>query len=360
MRNLRSTGIFNIKNCVISAFALVLAFILMLAALSVRSNLFNIVHIQYQSECTQCPSKVACSYKDEVDLRVIVLTYNRVESLKKCLTALQNADIMGVEAVLEIWIDISKDGQVDYRVLQFAESFRWQHGRTCVHIQNEHVSVAFQWIYSWRPRHGTKEIGVIIEDDIDVSKFFFRFLKSAREFYSDRIDISGICLNDRHVLIVNGPQTCKQLPRPTERTDIVFLYGLFCTWGFAPDPDHWRGFQDWYQKGSLNKSNKPCLKGIELHQKWYDYNSKYHMLDSFLHEAYFMQYSVNKNLTMVWPNLQTVHSWRNTSLSLHRAERGLHFDGKRKFDSQNLNVWREEFVNFPKFPKKFTLNGSLI
>ena len=79
----------------------------MFAALSVRTNLFNIVHIQYQSECTQCPSKVPCSYKDEVDLRVIVLTYNRVESLKKCLTALQNADIMGVKAALEIWIDIS-------------------------------------------------------------------------------------------------------------------------------------------------------------------------------------------------------------------------------------------------------------
>ena len=73
MRDLGSTGILNIKNCVISAFALVLALILMLTALSVRSNLLNVVHIQYQSECTQCKSNVPCSYKDEVDLRVIVL-----------------------------------------------------------------------------------------------------------------------------------------------------------------------------------------------------------------------------------------------------------------------------------------------
>ena len=245
-------------------------------------------------------------------------------------------------------------------MLELAESFRWQHGCTCVHIQNEHVNVAFQWIYSWRPRHGTTEIGVIIEDDIDVSKFFFRFLKSAREFYSDHTDISGICLNDRHVLIVNGPQRSKQLRRPPERTDVVLLYGFFCTWGFAPDPDYWRGFQYWFQEVSSNKSYNPDLKGIELHRMWYDLYSKHHMLDSMIHEAYFMQYSVNKNLTIVWPNLRAIQSFPNTSLSLHRAERGLHYRAKSKFGFQNLNVWREEFFKFPKFPKKFALNGSLI
>ena len=76
-------------------------------------------------------NKKNCPYKEEVTLRMILITYDRKDSLKKCLNALQNADIMGVNATLEIWIDVSKDKKVNEGVLSLAKSFKWQHGHTC-------------------------------------------------------------------------------------------------------------------------------------------------------------------------------------------------------------------------------------
>ena len=199
----------------------------------------------HSSRCTKCDSMVPCTYKEDVTLRVILITYDRKESLQKCLGALQHADIMGVNAALEIWIDISKDKKVNQGVLALAKSFQWRHGRTCVHVQTKHVNVAFHWIYSWRPKSGSKEIGVFIEDDVDVSKYFLRYLKAARDFYADSKEINGICLNDENCHISRGARIGQPLVRPTGKNNIVFLYSSFCTWGYAPHPDHWRAFQDW-------------------------------------------------------------------------------------------------------------------
>ena len=149
--------------------------------------------------------------------------------LKKCLNALQNADLMGVNATLEIWIDVSKDQKVNEGVLALAMSFKWQHGHTCVHVQTKHVNMAFQWIYSWRPKSGSKEIGVFIEDDTDVSKYFFRYLKVDRDFYSNKKEINGICLTDENCQISRGARIGHLLVGPTGKNDIVYIYARCLT-----------------------------------------------------------------------------------------------------------------------------------
>ena len=312
-------------------------------------------------KCTKCKSKEPCTYVDEVDLRVIVMTYNRVNSLKKCLAALQDADIMGVKAALEIWIDISKNGIMDVNVLRYAESFRWQHGQSCVHVQTKHSSSGHQWIYSWRPRPHSKEIGVFIEDDVDVSKYFFRFLKRARMFYTNYIEIVGISLYDEHCMISSGPNKRKQLKRPTTRSDIVFLYGMICTYGYAPFPDHWRAYQDWYHKNVSRIQNfDPTAKEVDIHSQWYRSFRRHGKAETMLHSMYFLRYIIDHKLFTVHPNLQVVQS-RPHSLSTHRKEKGLHYSGKDVLKTNyNLLVWKEEFTIFPKRPKRYNWVGDLI
>ena len=311
--------------------------------------------------CTKCESMVPCTYKDEVTLRIIVITYDRKDSLKKCLDALQNADIIGVDAALEIWIDISKDGKVNRGVLDLAKSFQWRHGRTCVHVQTKHVNVAFQWIYSWRPRPGSKEIGVFIEDDVDVSKYFFRYLKAARDFYANNKEINGICLNDENCQISRGAKSGHPLVRPTAKSDIVYLYGLFCTWGYAPYPTHWRAFQDWYHNNVSHNSNyDPTAKEAALQSSWYRSFKMQKKTDTMLHEMYLIRYSIDHKLYTLHPNLQVLQPRPHSGLTTNRKEKGLHFGGNKGIEDHRLTVWKEDFVKFPKSPKKYGWNGALL
>ena len=100
---------------------------------------------------------------------------------------------------------------------------------------------------------------------MDVSKYFFRYLKAAWDFYSKIKEINGICLNDRNCMINRSARIGHLLVRPTGQNNIVYLYGSLCTWGYAPHPDHWKAFQDWYHNNVSHNSNfDPTAKEAAL------------------------------------------------------------------------------------------------
>jgi len=76
-----------------------------------------------------------CQYPDEVDLRVIVITFNRPYSLLKLLRSLDTLVLDDNRAALEIWIDRHRKKGVDQRTLEVASAFKWKGGPTRVHVQ---------------------------------------------------------------------------------------------------------------------------------------------------------------------------------------------------------------------------------
>ena len=74
-------------------------------------------------------------YTDQVDFRVIVITFNRADSLSKLLRSLDTLVLDGDRAALEIWIDRSRKNGVDQRTLEVASTFKWKGGPTSVHVQ---------------------------------------------------------------------------------------------------------------------------------------------------------------------------------------------------------------------------------
>lgn len=85
---------------------------------------------------TPCATGRPCTYPDVVDLRVIVITFNRAESLSKLLSSLDPLVLDGDRAALEIWIgrDRGNNG-VDKRTMEVASEFSWKGGPTRVHVQ---------------------------------------------------------------------------------------------------------------------------------------------------------------------------------------------------------------------------------
>jgi len=88
------------------------------------------------SALTSCVTGRPCTYPDVVDLRVVVITFKRADSLRKLLSSLDTLVLDGDRAALEIWIDRDrKRGDVDQRTVDVASSFSWKRGLTRVHVQ---------------------------------------------------------------------------------------------------------------------------------------------------------------------------------------------------------------------------------
>ena len=127
-----------------------------------------------------CPTGQPCEYKDEVDFRIIVMTFDRAKSLEKCLGAVSHLDTLGDKVSVEIWVDRSKNGTIDKETMNTAEKFvdKWskqdRKGRACIHRQDRNAYIGGQWIDTWRPKENTRELGLILEDDVSISPHAYR------------------------------------------------------------------------------------------------------------------------------------------------------------------------------------------
>jgi hypothetical protein len=180
------------------------------------------------------------NYTDVVDFRIIVLTYNRHASLLKLLQSLDDLELDGDRAVIEIWIDVDVQGVANEETLKAAEHFNWKKGPKRVHVQSSHAGIMGQWIDTWRPRPDSTEIGLLLEDDISVSPMAYRWLKAVHKGMANRTDFVGATLtSDQMGILAFGPRG----PLAGPKNDTLLMYKGFGTWGFSPKLEHWRRFQ---------------------------------------------------------------------------------------------------------------------
>ena len=181
---------------------------------AIRNRIGTIGYLGYQElPSLNCTAGIPCVYEEEVDLRIIVITHDRKVSVMKLLESLQGLDLDGDTAVLEIWIDPKQDGTVHKETLEAVSNFTWLKGPTRIHVQTAHVGIMGQWIDTWRPKNAPpfqkdpkvvekslfiprnyKEIGLILEDDLNVSTQAYRWLKAVHRKYNGRYDYAGSSL----------------------------------------------------------------------------------------------------------------------------------------------------------------------
>ncbi|WAR09652.1 hypothetical protein MAR_034728 [Mya arenaria] len=62
------------------------------------------------------------------DLRILVIVYNRAQSMLRLLNSINEANFDGDNVKLEVWIERSKAGVVDTLTVKTAEEFVFKHG----------------------------------------------------------------------------------------------------------------------------------------------------------------------------------------------------------------------------------------
>eukprot|EP00899_Mesostigma_viride_P024066 jgi/Mesvir1/4844/Mv11122-RA.1 len=266
---------------------------------------------QGSSVPSSAKSHVPCMFK------IIVLTYNRPDSLNRALESLGNADYDGDEVSLELFLDhmpmepmhASADSadstgicggpgappcpafvpkqrpgdpkaQAVWDVKQIATDFRWPFGPKRVHWYTGNVGTQGQWLQAWYPT-SNDEYAYFVEDDMEVSPYFYQYLKRMLLKYRYGNDASGGPARDPSVygISLQRQRTVlaeKTLANPSpgdlekdiyQRQTTPFMYSLVGTWGQLMFPEHWREFRDWYdQRRALGL--RPYLPGTKSNV-WY-------------------------------------------------------------------------------------------
>ena len=330
----------------------------------------SVVHAQTPSDAKQnlqsqshnvskgelCETGAPCVYADTVDLRIIVMTFNRASALSKLLESIALLDSMGDTIALDIWIDRNKAQQVHEETVRTAQSFHWDKGPFGVHIQSQHAGIYGQWIDTWRPRSGSNELALLLEDDLMISQHTWRWLKAAHAHYGQRDDILGYTLQSEKVSTADS----KRQPLHAGDNEPAFMYKLVGSWGFAPHPRVWRGFQDWFHKVYPDKSFHPYVPGLIL-TKWYKGFEKAGTQDS-MWTMWFIYYTNERNLYCVVNNLNHMTKSKDKCLSVHRAEPGLHYKGRPRANVEKLLLsnWSSQYVAFSPTTTKFDWNGEVV
>jgi len=190
-----------------------------------------------------CEPEQPYQYNDKVDLRIIVITFNRPESLLKLLNSLNSLALDNQSAVMEIWIDRDrKSHKVHNQTVTLASEFQWSKGPTRVHVHETHVGLYGQWINTWRPLDNSdEELAMFLEDDLSVSKYAYRWVRAVFQAYGERTDFAGASLVGYQIPYLSVKPKRNKLAGPKNHT--VFMHKCFGWWGFVPKPMHWRYFQ---------------------------------------------------------------------------------------------------------------------
>ncbi|KAK3599748.1 hypothetical protein CHS0354_037227 [Potamilus streckersoni] len=205
------------------------------------------------------------SFYSHVDLIIIAIVYDRATSLQRLLESLNNAYFYGDNIDLHVWIDRSENGTIDSRTYMVARDFTFKHGQYYVHNQTCHVGIYGQWMGTWYPGISSSEIAVILEDDLTVSPYFYKWLKVVHRKFDNRHDINGYSLQG--ISIKHGIDQDGFLD--VNKTHKAFLYPILGTWGFSPNNRNWRAFSDWYMKVRSDPLFQPYVEGIHP-SVWYE------------------------------------------------------------------------------------------
>ncbi len=181
---------------------------------------------------------------------IVVVAYNRADSLQRLLNSLAKAEYPGgVDVPLIISIDYSGDDACQ----KVANSFVWKYGakRVVAHEVNlglrAHVLECGQY---------TGDFGsiIVLEDDLIVAKGFYDYAQHALEYVSHDNRIASVSLySHRFNVHVREPF------EPLDDGSDNWYFGIPSSWGQAYTKEMWDNFVAWYEQHKDEQPSSPFV-----------------------------------------------------------------------------------------------------
>ena len=288
-------------------------------------------------------------YSRRADLRIIVLTWNRPEHLKRLLNTIDDLEMDGDKLAVEIWVDRLKNESVDKRTLVVARNFALTNNHTTLHIHSRHVGLYVQWIATYSSAHlkdGEEEIVLFLEDDLVISRFGYRWLKTVHKHFKDVPYFMGTSLRffDPNI---------HSLKKVIPRNHTVFMHQVFSTHAFSPKLKVWKDFQGWFVNHYGKKYFKPYVPGI-IATNWYKQFEKKGTTHT-MWSMWMLYYIYIEQLFSVYVNPTIFRRTMNVGLSNVKKPcfcnegqaKGLHFYEDKEDNCLLVDKWSDSYVAFP-------------
>jgi len=267
--------------------------------------------------------------------QIHILTMNRASSLKRLLKTLEHTEY-GLGKV-EIMVHVDKN-KLNQKCVDVLDNFLFSHGNICYIIQNKTLGLRDSWFNAWYPTENQRAI--ILEDDIELSPQWYRWVQGAWDKYERRSDIAGISLQ-RQILVPQLPQKDMQIVNK----HVPFLYNLVGSIGFSPNWKVWSAFLDWIE----------CVdpSGVDIHMpqlitsQWFYQNPS---MKTGIWTQYFIWFCHQHDLYTLYVNLP-----HEQTLGAHMREKGVHSHGSQ---GRDFEIATKVDLNFPDMLWKYGWDGN--
>jgi hypothetical protein len=295
------------------------------------------------------------------DLRIIIMTMDRRESFMRLWWSLERAHYFGDRIDIDVWVDRNSTNHVaDPEFLREISRLPWAHGRKRVHVWKRNAGIRKQWIDTWFFSAGSslekqlRERAVILEDDLSVSPFFYKWLKLAHKAFENNDEVIAYTLTRASLC----PAHCGELyggPGP-EHVATQFLSPLVGSWGLSPKASHWIAFRQWYHEEALRKNIRPYVDGL-ITTDWYRLFEMEHREQS-MWTAFHIKY-VDLHLGKMY--VLYVKAPDSTTLASNHKEKGLHYaETSDEPDYPLTTKWHDSMGRFPRHPVRIGWDGRAL
>lgn len=226
---------------------------------------------------------------------IVAVGYNRPDSMENLLKSIVNAEYESDNVDLIISID---KGERQSQIIDVAKKVEWLHGNKTIRAFDERQGLR-KHIIQCGDLTEQYDAVVVLEDDLEVSKYYYNYVKQMIFAYSNDEKIGGISLY-KH-------ETHPGVYRPFEPVNNgydVYMMQFAMSWGQCWTRQMWSKFKEWYL---ANEGADLGRDGIlpEYIARWNN--------QSWL--KYYMRYIVESDLFFVYPYI---------SLSTNASDAGEH------------------------------------
>jgi len=211
---------------------------------------------------------------------IIVPAFSRSEALFRLLNSINSA----VYPDRKIHLIISLDGGATPDVKKVAENFHFKHGDSSVIQREENLGLRkhILWCGDQTSKYGSV---IILEDDLFVDKFFYKYAIQSLQFYETHNKIAGISLYSPRFNVI-----AKLGFEPLNNGYSAYFIQLPSSWGQAWNSCQWSRFRKWYSSANEHRvKNNPNLP--EIISNWPETSWK----------KYYAAYMVESGTYFVYP-----------------------------------------------------------
>ena len=174
------------------------------------------------------------------DIPIVVVAYNRLESLKRILASLSRGEYPREPVELIISIDRGDNQEV----LQYADAFPWPHGEKRVIYRQENLGLK-RHILTCGDLTQDHDGIILLEDDLVVSPDFYRYAQECYTFVQGQDRIAGVALYNHRL-----SQLTEKVFEPLEDGFDNWYFRYACSWGQMWTKEQWALFKAWFTEHS--------------------------------------------------------------------------------------------------------------